>query len=264
MAKVLVVEDDPVTSSLIRFCLEKQHQVVIATTVREALECIVTHKPHVLVLDYVLPDGTAREILEYVRKERLHTRSIIVTKYSNLQIIRECRLGGAFDFIQKPIDHRLLTETVDIALSHPDLMAQHNEPNLAHPQPLVDAMTLDIEAFQKNVSSDEGLLKTVLETTQQELRTHSRALATFLPKLHQLGEHRDALLFLLHRLESVSASIYAAELQQTIEALSASLRRQEVLAQTDLALLEQCIARVLVAIEVALPNLKTSAPSKRP
>jgi PAS domain S-box-containing protein len=65
---VLVVEDNPITRKMVRVALECEGYVVVEFgSASEALDCIPTVRPDLLVLDYVLPDMNGLELLREIR-----------------------------------------------------------------------------------------------------------------------------------------------------------------------------------------------------
>jgi len=100
---ILVVEDDPGVSSLIRWALEEEgHQVVVATTGPEALEAVERQIPALILLDFGLPllDGgaVAREL-----RARGHDLPIVLLT-ADTRIGEKAVATGAIATLAKPFE----------------------------------------------------------------------------------------------------------------------------------------------------------------
>lgn len=116
---LLVIEDDPDTSEMLRVYFEAQgYNVVTAFTGRDGLEKCLTEKPNLILLDIRLPDMDGFEIgkrlQEDIRTSRLPV--IFVTERRS----RDDRISGlklgAVDYITKPFDVQELRLRVRNAL----------------------------------------------------------------------------------------------------------------------------------------------------
>lgn len=68
---ILHVEDDPITSEIIKSLLEEQGEVISATTINETKEKLQNHTFDLLILDLLLPDGNAEELLPLISKYKI-------------------------------------------------------------------------------------------------------------------------------------------------------------------------------------------------
>ena len=67
--KILIVEDDKKTASLIALYLEREgFQTIIACDGQEALEQAYRHKPSLVILDLMLPSVDGWEVCRQLRK----------------------------------------------------------------------------------------------------------------------------------------------------------------------------------------------------
>src|SRR5687768_15749687 len=77
---VLIVEDDRTARRAIALILQRQGFAVSeAATVAEAMACLAARTPAWMLLDLMLPDGCGSEVLRKVRKNRLPTKTCIIT-----------------------------------------------------------------------------------------------------------------------------------------------------------------------------------------
>lgn len=110
---LLTVEDEEITSTLLRFLLERSgYSVVHAGDGRQALDHIDRMAPPALVLlDVMLPYHSGLHILKHLRKKRnwQQVPVIMLTADSSERDIQQALDAGANDYLVKPFNPRELT-----------------------------------------------------------------------------------------------------------------------------------------------------------
>ena len=107
MNKLLVVEDEVITSDMLRRYFEiVGYEVLNALTGAEAVEMAVKHRPAVIVLDIMLPDIDGYEVCRRLRSDKRTERiPIIFLTQKDERRDRLDGLGlGADDYLTKPFD----------------------------------------------------------------------------------------------------------------------------------------------------------------
>lgn len=102
--KLLLVEDDPFLSSLLKIRLAKEgFEIVYAADGEEALELVRKEKPDLVLLDLILPKKSGFEVLETLRDDPRFVK-LPVMIVSNLgqesDIARGKELGAVAYFIK--------------------------------------------------------------------------------------------------------------------------------------------------------------------
>ena len=122
LRRVLVVEDDQMSRTLLRVGLQKQgFEVVAADGVESAqghfaargfdfFDCMVT--------DYWMPGRTGLDLLIWLHEKDPTLASIVLTSEGEKKIISESFRKGATDFLEKPIDLQKLTAAAAKAIEH--------------------------------------------------------------------------------------------------------------------------------------------------
>jgi len=104
-SRILVVDDEPSITDLLSMALRYEGmEVQVAHLGREALEAIGEFRPHLLVLDVMLPDLSGFEVLERMGRDRLGGRLpvLFLTARDTLDDkLRGFTLGGD-DYMTKP------------------------------------------------------------------------------------------------------------------------------------------------------------------
>ena len=123
-AKVLVVDDEPDSESLIRLKFrrkirQKELQLFFADNGLAALEILEAQPDIDMVLtDINMPKMDGLTLLTKISEAYPTTKTVIISAYGDLQNIRKAMNYGAFDFLTKPIDFQDLEITTNKTLQH--------------------------------------------------------------------------------------------------------------------------------------------------
>lgn len=110
--RILVVDDEPAILDVVRAYLEKEgFQVATATTGREALERTQQWRPHLIILDLMLPDLAGEEVCLRLRQETDVPILMLTAKSSKDEIVQGLALG-ADDYLTKPFSPKELAARV--------------------------------------------------------------------------------------------------------------------------------------------------------
>ena len=126
--RVLVIEDEPEMQMILRDNLENEgYEVLRAETGEEGVESALTQKPHLILLDLMLPRMSGYEVCRKVRAAGFH-RPIIMLTARNAELDRIAGLElGANDYVGKPFSVRELLARVRVHL----LGVEHAEGRVA-------------------------------------------------------------------------------------------------------------------------------------
>lgn len=101
---VVIADDHPVVRMGLRQVIQHDPRIRIlheAENGRQALEAILTHEPHVAVLDIEMPEMSGIDVLRAIRKEASPTRVIVLTIHDNETIFESVVELGAMGYILK-------------------------------------------------------------------------------------------------------------------------------------------------------------------
>ncbi len=100
---VLIVDDEILTLNNLKKILEKEnYEVYVADSGERALEVIERYKPHLVLLDLMLPGISGIEVLKRVKQMERETIVIMMTAYEILEKAVEAMKLGAYDYLLKP------------------------------------------------------------------------------------------------------------------------------------------------------------------
>jgi len=113
--RVLVVEDDPVTASIIEKLLKNAgFATAIASDGFLAGAMLGVFTPAIMTLDLNMPGLNGLDVLKHIKKESTLSRLkvLVVTAATDEAEIQAALDAGAHDVISKPFDHNLLVDKV--------------------------------------------------------------------------------------------------------------------------------------------------------
>ena len=113
MARVLVVDDEPVARELLsEFLTAKGYAVLTASNGEEALRKLKEERPHLILLDIRMPKMDGLETLRRVREIDHEVGVIMVTAVNEEETGRQALKLGAFDYITKPMNFQYLERSL--------------------------------------------------------------------------------------------------------------------------------------------------------
>lgn len=104
--KILVVDDDPVTRSLLTKRLAKaDYEVELAENGIEAVRMIAAKHYDVVLTDLMMPGGVdGIGVLESAKENSLKTEVVLITAHGSIDNAIVAMKKGAVDYLQKPIN----------------------------------------------------------------------------------------------------------------------------------------------------------------
>lgn len=106
--KILIAEDDPVSSKILQFTLENAgHSVVSATTGADAWQAFDKEPVRIIVSDWMMPGMDGLEFCAQVRKRPKtdYTYFVLLTAiHTGRENLKKAMDAGVDDFLTKPID----------------------------------------------------------------------------------------------------------------------------------------------------------------
>jgi len=112
--KLLIVEDDvKILDFLKRGFVEDGHTIDSAVDGDEAIYLVELNNYDVIILDWMLPNKSGIEVLEYLKKQNITTPIIMLTAKGELNNKIKAIRGGADDYLTKPFDYEELLVRVE-------------------------------------------------------------------------------------------------------------------------------------------------------
>jgi DNA-binding NtrC family response regulator len=125
---ILIVEDDPNVGESIRLLLKKRgFSILLASNGKEALHLFRKENVDLVITDLVMPKMDGIELLEAVKGLKPETEVIVISAQGTIEKVVQAMKLGAFDFIEKPINPRVISFVVERALEKQTLILQNRD-----------------------------------------------------------------------------------------------------------------------------------------
>ena len=124
MAKILILDDEPITVDMLSiFVRMTGHEAIGATSVHQLWNILETEKIDVFLLDLMLPDGNGLQICRHLREQPQWCNTpIMIVSAQFPPMVREAEAAGASYYLSKPLRLDALKEalgSVGIPLGSP-------------------------------------------------------------------------------------------------------------------------------------------------
>lgn len=117
-SKVLIIDDEPDIRELLTLTLSRMGLSCDAVPdFRSGIEYIKQHYYSLVLTDMRLPDGDGIEIVKFIQKYKPQLPVAVITAYGNVEGAVNTLKAGAFDYVSKPVDLKMLRDLVKTALS---------------------------------------------------------------------------------------------------------------------------------------------------
>ncbi len=125
---ILIVEDDPNVGESLRHLFEKKgYDILLASNGKEALNLFRQEVVDLVITDVVMPKMDGIELLEALKELRPETEVIVISAQGTIEKAVQAMKLGAFDFIEKPINPRMISVLVERALEKQTLILQNRD-----------------------------------------------------------------------------------------------------------------------------------------
>ncbi len=125
---ILIAEDDPKVGESIRLLLKKRgYEIRLASNGKEALSLFRQEAVDLVITDLVMPKMDGIELLEAVKGLRPEAEVVVISAQGTIEKAVQAMKLGAFDFIEKPINPRVITLVVERALEKQTLILQNRD-----------------------------------------------------------------------------------------------------------------------------------------
>lgn len=119
VVSILLIDDDAVAHKLVQYSLlSENYSLSSAYGGREGIEMLQESKYDLCLLDMEMPDVNGFEVLKWIRKNNQKIKVIFITAERNIEVIRRSEELGADDYITKPINPKILKESIKSLTRH--------------------------------------------------------------------------------------------------------------------------------------------------
>ncbi len=191
---ILIVDDDTALLQALPHTLSLrmvQVQVDTADSAPGALELIQEHDYDAIVSDIKMPGMDGLALLTKLQALRPETPTLLITGHGEHQLAIQALRGGAYDYIQKPIDRDDLVASLQRAIQTRRLRRQVKELLLSLELHALSLERLVQQRTQELLEANEAKDK-FLNIASHELKPPLSSLKGKVQLLHRQLEHTDA------------------------------------------------------------------------
>jgi len=124
MAKILVIDDEPIVRALLEILLSQQgYDVVLADGGWKGLELFRRERPDVVVLDLNMPEMDGVTVLTHLRRIDLTQPVIILTGAATPETVQQVRALGVTEIVEKEFTLNRLGDALTRLLKTPHPVA---------------------------------------------------------------------------------------------------------------------------------------------
>lgn len=164
----LIIDDEPDICELLEITLSRMGiSTLSAGTLSEAKNHLKNESFKVCLTDMRLPDGDGIELVQFINKNFPQLPVAVITAHGNMQSAVEALKSGAFDFVSKPVDLKILRDLVETALKLPESNPENS------------ALSCDVVGSQQLLGSSKAM---------EAIRAITRKLARNQAPVHISGE----------------------------------------------------------------------------
>ena len=117
LGRILVVDDEPEVLDMLREGLERLgYEASTAASVEQAIVAMARVRPHLVLLDLIMPGISGLEALTYFRQHHRTMPVIVISGAPGQESAQQARAAGAFDVLGKPFDLNTLKDLVAQAM----------------------------------------------------------------------------------------------------------------------------------------------------
>jgi signal transduction histidine kinase len=203
-ARILIVDDDAALLQALPVALQLRLgsvQVETSDSATTALERIARHDYDTIVSDIKMPGMDGLTLLLRIRELRPDTPTLLITGHGEHDLAVQALRGGAYDFIQKPIDRDYFVASLQRAIQTRQLRRQVEEQSAAlarHAERLERA----VEERTRELVQANHVKDTFLGIASHELKTPLTSLKGLAQITHRrLAEREQPEAAFLERME---------------------------------------------------------------
>ncbi len=122
MARILVIDDDPVILEVITEILKiNSYEVIAVSSGTSGIKQLESNSFDLVLTDLMMPGVDGLDVLNHIVSQSPKTKCIILTGYGTIKSSVDSIKKGAFDYITKPVTSGELLVVVEKALKFSDL-----------------------------------------------------------------------------------------------------------------------------------------------
>jgi len=126
--QLLIVDDEPEVVKTLKRLFRKIYNVYTATSAKDAIQIIDTHKIQVIISDQRMPGVTGTDFFKQIKIEKPDIVRIILTGYADINAVYDAiNFGNVFRYMEKPWDTAHMITSVRDAFEYHRLVSSNRQ-----------------------------------------------------------------------------------------------------------------------------------------
>jgi len=118
MGHILIVDDQPdICWGLKRIAEQLGHTAESVALAEEAISRAVSTRPDVIIMDVRLPGMSGLQAMQELKQKGWDGPVVVITAYGDLEVAVEAIRQGAFEYLTKPFDLKVVSRAIERAFS---------------------------------------------------------------------------------------------------------------------------------------------------
>lgn len=180
---ILYIDDEENNIIVFRNAFFRYYNIFTAVSGEQGLEILRQQEIHLVVTDQKMPGMTGVEVLEQVVKEFPSTMRMILTAYSDIEVImkaiNEC---GIYQYLLKPWDAREVKIVIDNALENHRL-TEHNKTLVQNLKEANESLEQKVKERTEELTRINAIKDKLFSIISHDLRTPMASFKVFLDVL---------------------------------------------------------------------------------
>lgn len=247
--KILIVEDDLITSRIIKRILENKGYGIsaIVDTSDKILSSIEENRPDLILMDIVIKGETNGIESARIIKDRYEIPVIYLTSDSSDQTIERAKHTEPFGYLIKPLNEKILLTTIELAIQKQNF----------HNKKILETLRQANDELEKRVKDRTQELEKANEELKKEI-WHRQLAEENLKKSERLAMIGKMSAVLAHEIRNPLNSIKInTDILSEVQALSDNNKRRIEIIQKEVNRLDALVKEVLMFSRQSTPVLST-------
>ncbi len=127
---ILVIDDEATILTTLKEVLEDEgYRTETLSDGNKTIQTIGKLIPDLVLLDIFMPNCNGLELLEQIKKEYPHQKTMIISGFGNISIAIKAVKKGALDFIEKPLNLDVILSKIDFLKNKKNKQSKKNTRN---------------------------------------------------------------------------------------------------------------------------------------
>lgn len=173
MYKIMLADDEGIVIDSLKYIIEKEFgescEIESAKTGRSVIELAESFRPDIAFMDIQMPGINGIEAIRQIKERNPHIIFIIMTAYDKFNYAKEAVNLGVFEYLNKPIDRKVIKNVLDEAMKKIDKERDTRSKELIIREkletiiPIIENGFIYDILFQENFSEDVVNFKNILD-----------------------------------------------------------------------------------------------------